>query len=458
MGLKRTHLSNTAGGTMNSRTYFLLTLFLLVVLPAIFVCAEENTGIIPQAINPPTLPKIVDPSIFSETEFPVLFSDSKIHGYEKFSGSISVENKGAKITYAPFLFSTKYNFLSETRFQLSQKDKTTTIGVMFKSNPTSPRTKRGDGIWGNLNNSLAPYPLDKIYKLEHFEKESKRCLAKIKNDILGLESRLTEIREKLANGNINIDEKEGIKKEKKEVEKKLLLMTVFYNDKYINDQGYINERKNELEKLIKNYDKSIDNLYLNFRKKLLKYRMPILAFSYNLSLFPILASSDQDNDNNGLNDNEYSISKHSLAVTMDWGLSPKMRIAALLGYFLERPGAEEGTDFAKSIGFGLTVGTVLKELNKEGYRNTEDYKKSLFKPMLVLGISLEGLICTSNDNLCKDGIEKKFVLTPFMDFKIKKDTQFRIGLSFTRIEKIDGSVENDLGITSFLTLVLGEPK
>jgi hypothetical protein len=73
----------------------------------------------------------VDTSIFTAAEQPSIFSDLKIRATDLLEASLSVENKGGSITYAPLLYGlAEYRpILSELRFRASQKDNLITLGT-----------------------------------------------------------------------------------------------------------------------------------------------------------------------------------------------------------------------------------------------------------------------------------------------------------------------------------------
>src|SRR4051812_34218457 len=47
----------------------------------------------------------VETSIFAASEAPTIFSDIKVRSTDLLEASLSVENKGASLAYAPFLYS-----------------------------------------------------------------------------------------------------------------------------------------------------------------------------------------------------------------------------------------------------------------------------------------------------------------------------------------------------------------
>lgn len=409
---------------MKYKNAFTLSLVLCFCLPVLtYIHAEETVSV--------QKPAAWDQSIFAGPEFPELFTESRISGYDWISGAITFDEKAAKITFAPFLHSGGYGIFSETRFQLSQKEGITTFGVSITWNPLSPQTDEGIDIW---NKNWGVISANRSMYID----------TKKENELL----------EEINTFVQKIDMQE--KKIKIAEQKQIINET---------DKQNIINLKQELIGLTRLKDSIIielENLYVplltSFRERLMTIRKPIFSFSYNLSLFPLLAASARDEDENGLNDNEHTISKHDIALTMDWRVSSNLVLAALLDYSWERPNTEEGSDFARYIGGGLTFGTVLWELNKGGYKKTDAYKKSLFKPVIVLGASLAAKFCVDNKSMCKDGIEKTIVLTPFMDFKIKEEVQFRLGLTFTWLKGINGEDQTNLGFKSSMAFVLGKAK
>jgi hypothetical protein len=55
-------------------------------------------------------------------------------------------------------------------------------------------------------------------------------------------------------------------------------------------------------------------------------------------------------------------------------------------------------------------------------------------------------------------VKSRRVWTPFIDLKIKKESQFRIGLPFTEKKSFDGTKQNGIGLVTLVAIQLGSPK
>ena len=87
---------------------------------------------------------------------PTLFSTSKIDGFDYLEATIDVENNGASISWAPFLVGDNYNFLRETRLQLSHANSATSVGLAFKYNPFNPRGNAAERVFKNPREQVVP--------------------------------------------------------------------------------------------------------------------------------------------------------------------------------------------------------------------------------------------------------------------------------------------------------------
>jgi len=212
------------------------------------------------------------------------------------------------------------------------------------------------------------------------------------------------------------------------------------------------------EKAVADYEKRLGDFMLAYRRALLQTKRPVLALAYNATLFSALNGDEQDADSDGLNDNEHRTNKQTTSLSADWRLSGLWQVSGLLSANSERPAAEQGSKMGRYWGAGITFGRMIPLLKDSELGLLKEFRESLFVPGVALGLALEGQRCASRDENCKDGVTDRWVLTPLLDVKIKKEAQFRIGLSVTRNRLIDGKQIDDLSVISLYSIQLGLPK
>lgn len=518
------------------------------------------------------------------TAHPALFPDFKIEGYDYLEAAVSVEDKGAKVNWAPFLRLKEdtgqpvnicnggdggYSFFSETRFQLSQKDDITSVGAALKYNPLNPRSRHGRKVWcDDLDlDLLDPYGRLTGRRLAQarLEKEAFNALVRPHErgencpDVLrGLETLLGKLeqsssppvgqrRVKVQCGLVQIEERlertqaDGTApKDVAALFKARGILLQAAEAAYLNERlfpvdvaealvaqldpgqdngclgaidfkGTDNERlkaqvqacigsinpadypqNEELQEVVEflrriDFSANPDGLTLwrsqiatlasevkttpsdydteawaKYRLLLQETRKPIISLNYVISLFPILGGSSVDADEDELVDHEHDTKSQSLALSLDWRLGERDGLYLLLSRSKERESAEEGASEADYNGLGLTWSHVLRVLNDPAYKKTKDFKESLFVPSLVFGLAYERRECDSAPVRCAKGVLETEALTPFIDFKIKKAAQFRIGLPFKRTETFteggETEEEDSIDIVTLIAFQLGEPK
>ncbi len=463
-------------------------------------------------------------SLLVGTPHPALFSEFKIEGYDYLEASLTVEDKGAKVTWAPFLPprgpERKYSFWSETRLQLSQKDDITSLGVSLQYNPLNPLSRNGGDKWDDYWSEVNKADLHSTFDLDL--KDAKRLrrstlkdrvidelaangsqgcsietstVETLRQDVLdarkdpaagSLLSRIRCTLAELKDARRNLDAEIGelqyvggspdlLKQKKAQLQTWNKAFPVLLTAA---ERSYIKEREHEhgittlmaLRAEMTELDKSIAattksyaaKAYTGYRVKLHSTRIPVVNLSYINSFFNVIDGGEVDNDGDGLNDNEHRLKSRSLALSLDWRLGERDAVAFQLSRSTERSSAEQDAPAADYDGFAATWSHRLAILNKEGYTKTKDYKESLFVPSIVLGIAYESRDCDSPDADCAKGILSTRAVTPFVDFKIKKTAQFRIGIPFKRdriFRAATGETDEDsIDIVSLVAFQLGAPK
>lgn len=444
---------------------------------------------------------------------PALLLDFKVEGYDYLEAAVSVEDEGASVTWAPFLVprgnKRRYTFWRETRFELRQKDDVTSFGVSLKYNPLNPLSDNGEDAWKRYweeerkkkSAALDPDPQElttawRLRKVDLTNQErcelspvAKQCctglIAQVvastpRNDgdsclLVGLDLAIKDLEREV--GKLEIDPQNPdrvLLKSKKEqlgrARKAFSGLLVAAEQAYFKqvdrtDTSHLMVIRSESAELDRVIEKSITSHaaahYLGYREALYARRKPIINLSYIHSFFNVLSGGEVDDDSDDLNDNEHRTKARSLALSADWQLGENDGLSLIATRSMERSSAEEDTPLADYNGFGATWSHVLTVLNRKGYKKSKEYRESLFVPSIIFGIAYETKECDAPNADCADGILRTQALTPFLDFKIKKSAQFRIGIPFkrNRIFREGGEMDEDsIDIVSLVALQLGAPK
>ncbi|MAI36771.1 MAG: hypothetical protein CBB67_009145 [Alteromonadaceae bacterium TMED7] len=432
---------------------------------------------------------------------PFLNSGLKVDGYDYLEATVDVQNEGASVSWAPFLNGNYTDILSETRFQLSQKDDVTSLGFSMKFNPLNPRSSfrppldtnlsdptgiinakqaRVEALEDNLvaiftrnsnqhcsvDSSALTNTVDTIKKApiqaRNIGTSVFKCMA------VRLKSKIDVIEQNIH----NIVDNEKKKAAQKELSNfKNAYGTIFKalearyweslgNSEDLNRVPAINSEiallKSQIAAEQANYSSST---FRSYKEALHSSALPVVTISYVSSYFKVLGGDDVDSDNNGKIDNAYNNKSTAWSLAVDWRLTEDHALALLYSRSNEREKAEAGTPKVKYQGIGATWIYKLMTLNESGYKTTADYKDSLFEPSINLGIAYEERECKSVNTDCVNGVLESRSITPFVDFKISKAAQFRIGVPFKKDKNY--LLDNDtssIEVLASINFQLGKPK
>jgi len=417
---------------------------LICALLLVFCTAMEASAQDPATASASS-PARVETSPFADNDFPTLLRDLKIQPTDLLEVSLSVEDRGAKLTYAPFLYGL-VNYVpvvSETRLIISQSNGVTTMGAGVLYDPASPRSRRGTELWlKGAPTELAPLPY-----------------------VLGLRSRAEDISKGITP---LMNEFDGASDERRKA--------------ILEEVAAIRARANamlaEADRAVATDSRAEAARITKFYEGLLQTSIPVLSASFTTSLFAILGGTGVDANGNGLADTEHKVKGRALAFAADFPyrrrlqrrpadgkptVQPEMfwrwlQFSAAVTTEWQRGSQEEGTQFGRIIGFGFTGGGMVKVLNSN-YESTADYKQSFFIPSISVGGSFERRECVSeNEALCPDSIEHQTAITPFVDIRVSKTAQFRFGVPLKLTRKVAGDKLSDLGVVAVYALQLGAPK
>ena len=395
-------------------------------------------------------PRTSETSPFADNDFPSLLRNLKVRSNELLEASLSVEDKGAKVTFAPFLYSlVNYRpVISETRLTISQSNGVTTMGVGATYDAAAPRSSLGAKLWARGAPTTRP-AADYVLTL-------RKAAADLSKE---LEPKQQELRKAIE---IENDE------ERAAIVKKL---AAEIGDLKARATALLAEGERALAVDTQEEAKRIATFY----RQLLETSIPVVNGSFTTSLFGNLGGTIQDANNNGRADIAEKIKSRAIAIAVDVPFRtyiPKqdkngktigpswhwLQLSGVVTSEWQRGSQEEDTPLARLVGFGVTGGGIIKILNRD-FESTPDYKDSFFIPAISAGASYERKQCTSDDKgLCPDSIDTQSVVTPFVDIRITKAAQFRFGVPLKFTRKVAGDTANDLGLVAVYAIQLGAPK
>jgi len=454
------------------------------------------------------IPDTFDASLLAGSPQLALLLDQKVDAFDYLQASISVEDKAAKVNWAPFLPVERYSFWSESRLQIGQKDKLTLLGVSLQYNPLNPRSSNGQSKWqGVVTESDDPVGLltEKERTAERLEAAIASALTvgatgciplpespdEIDSFVQGLVAKSASppagpalvivqcglikatstgdsVKAKIEGLEPNDPNRAALAKKLASLGKAKATFLA------LAERAYLSQRSpQEIAQLLEWRAQSLQlrgevktardtfasRTYLRYREALLHTHRPVINLSIVNTLFSVLGGSRLDADHNGLDDNDHSTKSRSVALSADWHLGERNGLSFLASRSNERASAEAGSKTADYNGLGLTWASVAKTLNEAGYKDSADFKESLFVPMIAVGLSYEIKDCASADSHCTDGILRSQALTPFVDLKLSKLAQFRLGVPLQRQDRLDTSnAVRSVGVVTLIALQLGMPK
>lgn len=440
-------------------------------------------------------PAVAEVSLLAGNEFAALLSDQMPSTYDLLQATIVVEDKAAQVTWAPFLAMTEYHeILSETRLQIGQKDGRTNLGLVLRWNPLSPRARRGREAWAGTK--AASYG-DEFAKLRGLRWEALRqqdtLLALEKPEILVTRQTVEQLTPASQDLSLSEEERKAIETKLEGATKKLATLReearIVRADRLLRK---IQELRKKLETTTDLVERAaliieIDEKFAEvsagswtlavidaelaatekalakkgagtvaaFEQNLFTRPVPVISLSYTATLFPALGGSFVDADADGLDDNAHTLAGRSVLLSGLLRMGPKNQLSLAAGRSWKRSSAEAGMGLAESDSYGATYARRLKVLDPE-YQRSDEYLSSLFVPSVVGGLSVELSDCRSPVADCQDKAEEILAVTPFVDVKLKKAIQFRLGVTWKEFSGSD-IADEQLGVVSLIGLQLGLP-
>ncbi len=389
-------------------------------------CAVLLLGVALQALAGTAFaqqPEFAKPTPFIGPEQPTFGKDLKLHASDLLDLNLTVEDKGASLTYAPLLYGLRdyHPIWSELRFKVVQADSRISFGAGVVLNPLSPRGPRGMAA---LKSTAGVSCEAEIQLLEE--------------RISGLTDDLTRLRFEL----------QSVAQSDRQIELLREIDDTITRRDLARDQI---EALNEAEETL------VRARMVRFHEALQRTRRPVVSIYYSAQLFEALAGTATDADGDGLLDNSRQLRAQRLSLSADLRLSARLSLSGLASWNAEFVSAEDRSRRATVWVGGWTVGGIAKILNKD-YRKSEDYQKSLFIPAAVWGFSHEFKLCNA-DHECPEGLTRQNTFTPFVDVKVKPAAQFRIGFPLSRrvVAAAAGGATTVAAIAAF-TVQIGAPE
>ncbi len=179
--------------------------------------------------------------------------------------------------------------------------------------------------------------------------------------------------------------------------------------------------------------KMMDSLLLAFDESRAKSVFKWSA-GYNIQLFPNLFAQGSVSSFDSLN--AFNMKSHNFSATCTYSWD-NARFTARSSYnqIWSRAIAAEGQKLVPYYGPSIAISARLFSfMKKEQLRKSENYKKSLFIPSLIFGVSWDGKYADGSKQYVpyyQDKIMNKTVTMPYFDILITPAAQFRIGLPIT---------------------------
>ncbi len=367
-------------------------------------------------------PQFAKPTPFVGPEQPTIGKELKLHASDLLDLNLTVEDKGASLTYAPLLYGLReyHSLWSELRFKFVQADGRVSFGAGFVINPLSPRGRRGVQAW---NDTKGKSRESQIQVLEEKQERARQDLATLRAALAASSEATQQI----------------------DLLRRIAAIT-----------ATLESQAEEIAALNKEEDKLVVDRTVRYHEALQKIRRPVVSVLYTAQLFEPFSATAIDVDSDGLRDNARHLRSHRLSSSVDVRVSSRLSVSGLMAWTSQFGTAEEASARSAVWVGGWTIGGVAKVLNAE-YKETDDYKKTLFVPAVVWGFAHEFGICNDGQD-CPDATTRRHSFTLFLDIKLKPAAQFRIGFPFTTKTVADTDGKTEVGAIAAFTIQVGAPK
>lgn len=169
----------------------------------------------------------------------------------------------------------------------------------------------------------------------------------------------------------------------------------------------------------------------------------IISGALNLQTFGVVAGDKIDANEDRKIDNHYKTKGFDASVTFSYSHNQAMGITGSAHFGKRRMSSVEGQPLEFYPGWSVAVARRAKVLNPN-YAKTDDYRKSLFIPSVIVGASYEWERCGGTATTCDDRRRSQASLTPFFEVKVTPQAQFRLGVPIRRTVLFGGTTQTEL--------------
>lgn len=168
-----------------------------------------------------------------------------------------------------------------------------------------------------------------------------------------------------------------------------------------------------------------------------------VTFGFNVQTFSMLAGSPIDVDEDGKIDNQFALRGFDASANALYTWDQAKGMTAAYHFSRKRASAVEGQELVNYHGMSLSGGYRVAVLDRE-YEKSEAYLKSLFIPSIVIGGALEYQECTDAGARCEKGLKRQSAFTPYVDFKVSTQAQFRLSFPIRLVTQTGKKSEVEL--------------
>jgi len=169
-----------------------------------------------------------------------------------------------------------------------------------------------------------------------------------------------------------------------------------------------------------------------------------ITLGYNTTLFKVVGGDPVDLNNDMLIDNFHKIKSHHVSLGIAYIIDLGTALNITLHYSNRLSSAIENQKRINYSGASFSFVRRISLFDKN-YKRTPSYVSSLFIPGLYAGISIEFEEAHSNLEFLLDGINKKIIYTPYLEFKINPTNQFRLGIPIQKFTITSLTNETSIG-------------
>lgn len=152
-----------------------------------------------------------------------------------------------------------------------------------------------------------------------------------------------------------------------------------------------------------------------------------IGVSATYQFFPTLKGTAIDADENGKVDEAYATRGLGILLTLSYAKSLSQSIQFGGGVAATRASAEFGKPLRRSPSAFVVARQRLKVLNPN-YRSTDEWFQEMFVPAIFGTFGIEWQECRAVASECDSLTRRSVIITPAVEIRLSKATQFRIGL------------------------------